>query len=77
MLSLIHGAAILRHRESNVRQIVNVTGALLKNAGIGGIFARNCDSDVSNLRHTRYINQIPLDTRRMFERACDVSGLRH
>ena len=65
MLSYIQGAAILRF-------LVYVTGALLKKARIGGIFANNCDCDVSN-------PQIPLDRNKMFERACasNVSGLRH
>ena len=33
----------------------SVTGALLKKARIGGMFANNCDSDVSNPRRTGYI----------------------
>ena len=40
---------------SDVSQIVYVTGALLKKAKIGGIFANNCDSDVSNTRNSEYI----------------------
>ena len=40
---------------SDISQIIYVTGTLLKKARIGGRFARNCDSDVSNPRHTGYI----------------------
>ena len=47
MLSWIQGAAILKHRTSDVSQIVYVTGALLENAKLGGGLARNCESDVS------------------------------
>ena len=45
----------------------NVTGALLKKATIGRIFANNYDSDVSNSQRTG-LYQIPLDRHRMFER---------
>ena len=36
MLSWIQGAAILRHRTSDISQIAYVTGALLKEAKLGG-----------------------------------------
>ena len=56
------------HRTSDVSQIVCIAGTLLKKARIGGIFAKNCDNDVSNLQ--RMIHQIPLNRHRMFDRAC-------
>ena len=56
---------------SDVSQIIYVTGALLKKARIGGIFANNCDCDVSNPRHTGYIKYH--DRHRMC--ASDVTGL--
>ena len=58
MLSWIQCAAILRHRISDVSQIVYVIGALLEKAKLGGGLAHNCDSDVSKPRRTGYIKQV-------------------
>ena len=44
MLSWIQGIAILRHRTSEVSQIIYVTGALLEKAKLGGDTAHNCDT---------------------------------
>ncbi len=44
MLSDIEGAAILRHRTSDVSQIVYVTGALWEKAQLGAGLAQNCSA---------------------------------
>ena len=48
MLSWIPGAAILRHRTSDLSQIVYVIGALLEKAVIVGGLTQNYDSVVKN-----------------------------
>ena len=47
MQSWIQSTAILRHRTSEVSEIVYVTCARLEKARPGGGLTHNCDSDVS------------------------------
>ena len=44
MLSLIQGTAILRHRASDISQIVYVTSTLLEKVMLGTGLAQNCDT---------------------------------
>ena len=74
MLSWIQGAAMLRHRTSDIRQIVYVTGALLEKAMIVGGLTQNCDSVVKNREYL--IRQIPLHWTDV-DVDVHVGGLRH